>query len=208
MPRNFWPLNPTAGVEARNSAPADAIVFRKDHTRPGGGLFLATTRTAIALGEDMPDGTLVVPDVPNVYGQPSSSVPAPIQDTVVVSNETTRVGPDGPGWARNPSASGMPQPPLPIPHTTPMLVDGRDTSSTMSNMNPNMPSGERGDSPYGMPMFNTAQDQSADPASYAAGGFVVPIPNYQHPYYVPDHSHYNQLPGPSPPLPPSHGRRE
>lgn len=194
VPRNFWPLNPTAGVEARNSASADAIVFRKDPMRPGGGLFLATSRTASALGEDMPDGTLVVPDVPNIYVPPSDG---PRQDTVM-SDETIQVGPDNPGWARDPSVDGTQHPSA--LHTTPMLLGERESSSTMSNMNPNLPSSEKGGTPYGA---HTLQGQPADSASYAAGGFIVPIPNYQHPYYVPD---YN-LPLP-PPLPRLHGHRD
>jgi len=191
VPRNFWPLNPTAGVEARNSASADAIVFRKDPMRPGGGLFLATSQTASALGEDMPSGTLVLPDPPDVYVSPTGGAPG--QD----AGETARGGPDGPGWAGEVNGMHLP----PVPHTTPMFVGERDTSSTMSNVNPNMPSG---DTPYDVQMLNTLQDQPADPASsYGAGGFVVPIPNYQHPYYVPD---YN-LPA-LPPLPHLHGRRD
>ena len=189
MPRNFWPLNPTAGVEARNSASADALVFRKDPMRPGGGLFLATSQTARALGEDIPSGTLVLPDTPDAYVSPTGGAPG--QDAVM-GDETARAGP---GWAGE--ANGMPHLP-PVLHTAPMLAGEHDTSSTMSNVNPNMPSG---DTPYDVQMLNTLQDQPADPASYGAGGFVVPIPNYQHPYYVPD---YN-LPAP-PPLPRPHGR--
>ncbi|KAF9513131.1 hypothetical protein BS47DRAFT_991537 [Hydnum rufescens UP504] len=61
--RNFWPLNPTPGVEARNNPEVDAIQFRKDPTRPGGGLFVATQRSAAALGpENIPRGTLVLAD--------------------------------------------------------------------------------------------------------------------------------------------------
>jgi len=171
VPRNFWPLNPT------------------DPMRPGGGLFLATSQTASALGEDMPTGTLVLPDPPDVYVSPTGGAPG---------QDAAQGGPDGPVWAGE--ANGMPRLP-PVPHTTQMMVGERDTSSTMSNVNPNTPSG---DTPYDVRMLNTLQDQPADPASsYGAGGFVVPIPNYQHPYYVPD---YN-LPAP-PPLPRLHGRRD
>ena len=162
--------------------------------RPGGGLFLATPQTASALGEDMPSGTLVLPDTPDVYVSPTGGAPG--QDAVM-GDETARAGPDGPGWAGE--AHGIPHLP-PVSHATPMLVGERDTSSTMSNVNPNMPSG---DTPYDVQMLNSLQDQPAGPASYGAGGFVVPIPNYQHPYYVPD---YN-LPAPPPlPLPRLHGR--
>ncbi|KAF8319282.1 hypothetical protein DL93DRAFT_170297 [Clavulina sp. PMI_390] len=181
VPRNFWPLNPTAGVEARNSASADAIVFRKDPSRPGRGFFIATERTASALGQDMPGGTVVVPDAPPAYA--SGSGPAETDaagDTtmgsVAISPAVERTGSwhekhaiDTPAAYANGEAG-------PSSHLGSRSGDPNDPAHARGSLQPPPPGGAEG--PY---------------AAAASGGyFAVPVPNYQHPYYVPDASHYHQ----------------
>lgn len=186
MPRNFWPLNPTAGVEARNSAQADAIVFRKDPSRRGGGLFIATQRTASALGEDMPDGTLVVPDVPDMYAAgPSrseqSSVDTSMNGSGMVHPGGAMMGAPSGGYAQSTDDKGVPL------GMHMMGVQDDSSRGGMPNMNPGLETGP--DTSYGMQMMNTLHDQPSNLASYAAGSFPTRPPNYPPPYYTPDPSY-------------------
>jgi len=128
VPRNFWPPNPTAGVESRNSEDADAIAWKKDPSRPGGGLFIATQRTARALGEDIPSGTLVVPD------------PQPSEEDITTNVYSKEMAISHPTANGNTSDFTSLTPPLGdnfIPITTPFRpVD--ETAPQQINVNPAM----------------------------------------------------------------------
>lgn len=199
-------------MEARNSASADAIVFRKDPSHPARGFFIATERTAGALGPDIPGGTMVVPDAPAMYSAAAAR-----------DGQDATMGDTSPGaqqWTGEGSmTNGMHHPPVPSmnPAMAPSsAVDKHDLGYGGGGGGGNASMLSNNGSSASLQEQQAAG--SAGPA-YAGGGFyAVPMPNYQNPYYVPDHSHYHHPPPPPPPLlsssssslhlsiPPSHGR--
>ena len=50
-------LNPTGGVKVKQ--PLRGLQFKKDPTRPGGGVFVARDTTGSAVDKNLPEGTIV-----------------------------------------------------------------------------------------------------------------------------------------------------
>lgn len=55
-------LNPTGGVTPK---PPLSLEYQKDPTRPGGGVFVAQTRTREEDIKDLPAGTIITPNESN-----------------------------------------------------------------------------------------------------------------------------------------------
>lgn len=58
LPMETPALNPTGGVKAK---PPLSLEYRKDPTRPGGGVFIAQPRTREEDVKDIPPGTIIAP---------------------------------------------------------------------------------------------------------------------------------------------------
>ncbi|KAF8333946.1 fungal-specific transcription factor domain-containing protein [Cantharellus anzutake] len=144
VPRNFWPKNPTAGVESRNQEDADALVWKKDPSRPGGGLFIATQRAARALGSDIPTGTLVVPDPQN--GE-EAEISTELYTNEIVYNHPTMAN-GGPVDV----ASLTPPPGDSFVLVTTPLRPVDDASAPQTNVNPGMNS--QNEVPRGVQVIN------------------------------------------------------
>lgn len=56
-------MNPTTGVAARPADTVSGYMFRKDPSRPGGGVYVAQERDRVV--EDLPEGTFVVRGEPD-----------------------------------------------------------------------------------------------------------------------------------------------
>jgi len=139
-------------VESRNSEDAEALVWRNDPSRPGGGLFIATQRTARALGEDIPTGTLVLPDpqtneediTTNVYSKEMAFSHATTNGST--SDATSLTPPSGDTF---------------IPVTTPLRLVN-DTTPRRTNVNPGMNS--QSEVPHEVQVINML-DQFQNPAT-------------------------------------------
>lgn len=55
-------LNPTGGVKAKDIEIDKALVYKKDSSRPGGGVFIAESRGGLKDFSDCPAGLIITKD--------------------------------------------------------------------------------------------------------------------------------------------------
>lgn len=157
-------------------------MFRKDPSRPGGGLFVATEKTAAALGSDIPKGTMVVPDeqMPDEYKNGAHmELPSTHRHSLNGEEGTRGDGSTSTLIRRTTSSSTDDQLSSFVPLTTPLLRQESSTHLNLSNVNPNIGNANQ-NIPHGVQVLNVL-DQPTNSASvqqYAAAssGLLEGIP--------------------------------
>lgn len=130
MPIEPPALNPTVGVKGR---PPVMLDYRKDPTRPGGGVFVAQDSGTSDALSDLPKGIVVGASEVEEDADAAGSVDGDAQDQQLQRQQQL----DGSG-AQTMNAQAGPSGAAPMVNLTPLPVSGNNAGRQYSNVNPAM----------------------------------------------------------------------